>query len=58
VFRWSLLFLAVALAAAVLGFTTVVGTAHVAARVLFFVFMVLFVVSVLLSATRTPRGLT
>jgi uncharacterized membrane protein YtjA (UPF0391 family) len=58
VFRWSLLFLAVALAAALLGFTTVAGTPHVAARVLFFVFTVLFVVSVLLSGTRTPRELT
>jgi uncharacterized membrane protein YtjA (UPF0391 family) len=58
VFRWSLLFLAVALAAALLGFTAVAGSPYFAARILFFVFTVLFVVSLLLSCTRTPRELT
>src|SRR5687767_329221 len=55
--RWALLFLAVALTAALLGFTTIARPAHPAARSLFFVFLVLFVLSVLLSG-RTPRELT
>jgi uncharacterized membrane protein YtjA (UPF0391 family) len=46
--RYSLLFLVVALVAAVFGFTTVAGTAYLAAKVLFFVFLVLFVVSLIL----------
>ena len=56
--RWSLLFLAVATVAALFGFTTVAGTTYASARVLFFVFVVLFVVSALLGGTRTPRELT
>jgi uncharacterized membrane protein YtjA (UPF0391 family) len=56
--RWSLLFLAIALFAALLGFTTVAGTAYLAARILFFVFLVLFVVALLLGGSRTPRELT
>jgi len=43
--RYSLLFLLVALIAGVFGFTTVAGTAYLAAKVLFFVFLVLFIVS-------------
>ena len=43
--RWALLFLIIALVAGVLGFTTVAGTAYVAAKILFFVFLVLFVIS-------------
>ena len=56
--RWSLLFLAVALAAALLGFTTVAGSAYPAARIVFFVFLVLSVLSALLSGGRAPRELT
>ena len=56
--RWSLLFLAIALVAALIGFTTIAGAPHLAARILFFVFLVLFVVSLLLSGTRTSRELT
>jgi len=53
--RWALLFLVIALMAALLGFTTLAGTAMVAARIVFFVFLVLFVVSLLLG-NRTPRA--
>ena len=56
--RWSILFLVIALVAAVLGFTTVAGTAYPAAQIVFFVFLVLFVVSLLLGGTRSPRELT
>jgi uncharacterized membrane protein YtjA (UPF0391 family) len=50
--RWALLFLVVALVSALLGFTTVAGTAIEAARIVFFVFLVLFVISLLLGGRR------
>lgn len=50
--RWSLAFLVVALVAALFGFTTVAGTAIYAAQILFFVFLALFVVS-LIAGGRT-----
>ena len=42
---YAVLFLVIALVAALLGFTTVAGTAYAGAKLLFFVFLVLFVVS-------------
>jgi uncharacterized membrane protein YtjA (UPF0391 family) len=53
--RWALLFLVVALVAALFGFTNVAGTSMLAARILFFVFLVVFVVSLVLG-TREPRS--
>ncbi len=44
---WALLFLVAALIAGVLGFTTVAGTAFGIAKILFVVFLVLFLVSLL-----------
>jgi len=52
--RWSILFLVVALLAGLFGFTEVAGTSYLIAKVLFFVFLVLFVVS-LIMGTRTTR---
>ena len=52
--RWSLVFLIVALVAGLFGFTEVYAPAMTAAKVLFFVFLVLFVVSLLLGS-RTTR---
>ena len=52
--RWALMFLVVALVAALFGFTNVAGTSMVAAKILFFVFLVLFVVSLVMGG-RTPR---
>jgi uncharacterized membrane protein YtjA (UPF0391 family) len=52
--RWALLFLVVALISALFGFTDVAGTSIVAAKILFFVFLVMFVVS-LVMGTREPR---
>jgi uncharacterized membrane protein YtjA (UPF0391 family) len=49
---WALTFLVVALIAGVLGFTTVAGTAMGIAKILFFVFLVLFVVSLILHLVR------
>jgi uncharacterized membrane protein YtjA (UPF0391 family) len=46
--RLAVLFLVIALVAALFGFTAVAGTAYSGARLLFFVFLILFVVSLLL----------
>jgi uncharacterized membrane protein YtjA (UPF0391 family) len=56
---WSLLFLIVALVSALFGFTNVAGVAFLGARILFFVFLALFVISLLLGGTRhSPRELS
>jgi uncharacterized membrane protein YtjA (UPF0391 family) len=52
--HWAVVFLVVALLAAVFGFGGIAGTAAGIAKVLFFVFLVLFVVSLLMGRTRTP----
>ena len=52
--RWALMFLVVALVAALFGFTNVAGTSMDIAKILFFVFLVLFVVS-LVFGSRTTR---
>lgn len=49
---WALTFLVVALIAGVLGFTTIAGTAIGVAKILFFVFLVLFVVSLVMNVVR------
>ncbi|MDB5310865.1 MAG: hypothetical protein JWO38_5067 [Gemmataceae bacterium] len=53
--RWALLFLVIALLSALFGFTNVAGTSMEAAKILFFVFLVLFVVS-LVAGSRSPRS--
>lgn len=54
---WALTFLVVALIAAVLGFTSIAGTAMGVAKILFFVFLVLFAVSLVMHMVR-GRGLS
>ena len=49
---WALTFLVVALLAGVLGFTSVAGAAMGIAKILFFVFLVLFVVSIVMHLVR------
>ena len=49
---WALTFLVVALIAGLLGFTTIAGTAMGVAKILFFVFLVLFVVSLVMHLVR------
>ena len=44
---WALTFLVVALIAAVLGFTTIAGAAMGVAKILFFVFLVIWLVAFL-----------
>lgn len=53
---WALMFLVIALIAGLLGFGLVGGIAWFAAKILFFVFLVLFVIS--LVAGRRLRGPT
>jgi uncharacterized membrane protein YtjA (UPF0391 family) len=52
--HWAVVFLVVALIAAVFGFGGIAGTAAGFAKVLFFVFLIMFVVSLLFGRTRTP----
>lgn len=49
---WALTFLVVALIAAVLGFTSVAGAAIEIAKVIFVVFLVLFLVSLVMHVVR------
>jgi uncharacterized membrane protein YtjA (UPF0391 family) len=55
--RWAILFLVVAMIAALFGFTGVAGTGIVAAKILFFVFLVLFVVSLIMGNRTTTRDI-
>jgi uncharacterized membrane protein YtjA (UPF0391 family) len=48
--RWALLFLIVALVSALFGFTDLAGTSIVAAKIVFFVALVLLVVSLVLGS--------
>lgn len=51
--RWSILFLIVALVAGLLGFTEIIGPSMLVAKILFFVFLVLFVISLLMGSQTT-----
>lgn len=53
---WALTFLIIALIAAALGFGGIAGTSAGIAQILFFIFLALFVVSLIMRATR-GRGL-
>ena len=46
--RWALTFLVVALVAGLLGFWGLEGTAMYIARVLFFIFVIIFLVSIIM----------
>lgn len=52
--HWALVFLVVALIAAALGFGTLAGAAAGIAKICFFVFLVLFVVSLFAGGFRRP----
>lgn len=52
--NWALTFLVVALIAAVFGFGGIAGTAAGMAKVLFFVFLCLFVISLVIPRLRPP----
>jgi len=51
--RWALLFLVIALIAGMLGFGVIAGVSYDIARIVFFIFLVLFVVA-LVAGRRTP----
>jgi uncharacterized membrane protein YtjA (UPF0391 family) len=50
--RWALIFFIVAIAAALFGFTGIAGAATEIARILFFVFVVVFAISLVLGLVR------
>ena len=50
--RWALIFLVVALVAAVLGFTSIAGAAIDVAKILFWIFAVLFVILLVMHMVR------
>jgi uncharacterized membrane protein YtjA (UPF0391 family) len=54
--RWALIFLAVALVAGVLGFTGLAGAAIAMAKLLFYVFVALFLISVVMHLLRGGRA--
>jgi uncharacterized membrane protein YtjA (UPF0391 family) len=49
---WALVFLVVALIAGVLGFTTIAGASIALAKLLFMIFLVLFVISLIVHLVR------
>jgi uncharacterized membrane protein YtjA (UPF0391 family) len=51
---WSIVFLVIAIIAGALGFGMVGGMAYTAAKILFFIFLVLFVLSLLSGGLRRP----
>lgn len=54
--RWALIFFIIAILAAVLGFgSLVVGVAADIAKFLFFIFLVLLVISLIFGYTRRPK---
>ena len=52
---WAITFLVIALIAGVLGFTSIAGTAIGFAKIIFVVFLILFVLSFVMGR-RAPRG--
>lgn len=53
--RWALTFLVFALIAALFGFTGIAGESMYIARILFFIFLVIFVVSLLYGMVTGKR---
>jgi uncharacterized membrane protein YtjA (UPF0391 family) len=51
--RWALVFLVVGLVAALLGFTSIVGPAVALARLFFWIFVVLFLISLVMHLVRS-----
>jgi uncharacterized membrane protein YtjA (UPF0391 family) len=51
---WTILFLVIAIIAGALGFGVIGGMAYTAAKILFFIFLVLFIVSLFTGAVRRP----
>jgi len=52
---WSLVFLVIALLAGLFGFGLVAGTSYAIAKVLFFVFLVIFIISLIMGFSGRRR---
>ena len=52
---WSLMFLVIALLAGLFGFGLIAGTSYAIAKVLFFVFIVIFLVSLIMGLAGRKR---
>lgn len=50
--KWSVIFLAIALIAAVLGFGNIAGAASTVAQILFFVFLIIFLASLVMGFVK------
>jgi uncharacterized membrane protein YtjA (UPF0391 family) len=55
ILRWSIVFFVLALAAAVLGFSGVMGVLGTAAEILFYLFLVLFIICLIAGLVRGRR---
>lgn len=53
--RWALIFLVVALVLGLLGFTSIAGAAIGIAKLLFYIFVVLFLISLVMHLVRGGR---
>lgn len=54
--RWALIFLVVALVAGLLGFTGVAGVSYDFAKILFWIFLIIFLVSLITGLVRRPSA--
>ena len=54
---WTLIFLVVALLAGALGFTTIAGASFGIAKILFFIFLVLMVISIVMHVVKGKKPL-
>lgn len=54
--RWAVIFFVVAIIAALFGFTGIAAAATEIARILFFVFILLFIIALLTGWMRRPRS--
>jgi uncharacterized membrane protein YtjA (UPF0391 family) len=52
--RWALIFLVIAIVAAILGFGGLAGDLAWIAKILLFVFLILFVISLIMGRRATP----
>ena len=52
---WSLVFLIIALLAGLFGFGLIAGTSYAIAKVLFFVFLVIFIISLIMGFSGRRR---
>ncbi len=53
--KWALIFLVLGLVAGALGFTTIAGVSYGVAKILFFLFAVVFLVFLVLGVTAAKR---